>query len=306
MIEEILDRFDLMLAAEMRAFWAIVGLYALCLVLHLAHILAHPFFYTKEKQARGALFYGQAAVALLFLAVILHAGLLVYRSYERGECPIQTRYEGYQLFAWMATLTYLFVRRRWEHIYMPGVIVNGIALAALLLAAGSSNLSPDPAPAGPLYRSAWYVWHLGASFIAYGIFTVSFAIEISYLGARILHGIRFFPEENRMLLEHPVFHSDAYRLALFAFPILTLAIVAGVFWTTEALGQMWCWESLRTASPLAWLLFAIYLHAMRLRGWSGVVASVFNFLGFVSVLLVFTGNRVVLTLLGFGSLHVPG
>jgi ABC-type transport system involved in cytochrome c biogenesis permease subunit len=291
-----------LLSIEVRAFWIVVGLYAICLLLHIAHVLAHPLYYPKGQETKRTLFFGQAAVALLFLTVIVQSCLLAFRSYERNACPIETRYEAYQLFALVASLSYLFVRRRWAHIYMPGVLVNALALLALLAAVASNALTPNPEPLPPMMRSAWYVWHLGASFFAYGVLAVSFAIELSYLGARVLSGLRFFEQENRVLVEDPVMHKDAQKLALFAFPILTSAILAGAAWANNAWGQPWSWEYMATASPLAWLLFAIYLHAMRLRRWRGVVASVFNILAFLSVGLVFAGHKFLTDVLGLSGL----
>ena len=319
MIDQMLERYDLLLTIEVRAFWLIAGLYAISLLLHIAHALAHPFYYAKERRLEsaagtegvrvhesGQLFFGQAAAALLFFTVIVQGLLFILRSYERGTCPIQTRYEGYQLFAWIATLTYLFVRRRWAHIYMPGLLVNLIALAAMLAVPASNGLTPDPAPLPANMRVSWYVWYIGAAFAAYGVLAVSFAIELSCLGARIIHAAHLFRDETRPLVENPLFHRDAYKLALFAFPVLTLAILAGAAWTASVWGHLWTWEYVKTASPVTWIAFGLYLHAKHLRRWRGALASLFNILGFISIVIVFAGPRFLAGLVGLSGLYPPG
>jgi len=318
MIDQMLERYNFLLTIEVRAFWVVVGLYAICLLLHVTHALAHPFYYAKDRRLKSAgagapaeavekpLFFGQAAAALLFLTVIVQGLLFILRSCERGACPIQTRYEAYQLFAWIAALTYLFVRRRWVHIYMPGLLVNLVVLAAMYAAVASNYLTPNPAPLPPEMRAPWYVWHLGASFVAYGVLAVSFAIEVSYVGARMINAAHLFKSETQPLLDDPLFHQDAYKLALFAFPILTFAILAGAAWTTSAWGHPWSWDYMETASPVAWLGFALYLHAMHLRRWRGAAASVFNIVGFVGIVMVFAGPKFLAGLLGLSRLYPPG
>ena len=306
-----LERYNLLLTLDVRAYWVLVGLYATSLLLHFAHALAHPFYYAKDRAlkpeaAERQLFFGQAAVTVLFLTVLLQGGWFLLRSYERGACPIQTRYETYQFFAWIAALTYLFVRRRWAHIYMPGLVVSLVALTAMLCVAASNSLSPDPSPTFPVTKSPWYLWHLGASYFAYGVLAVSFAIELSYVGARIVNAAHLFRSETRPLLDDPRRHKDAYRLALFAFPVLTLGILAGAAWTANVWGALWSWDYLKTASPVTLLLFGIYLHAMHMRRWRGVAASVFNILGFLSVIVVFSGCKFLAGLMGLSSLYLPG
>jgi ABC-type transport system involved in cytochrome c biogenesis permease subunit len=242
----------------------------------------------------------------LFITVLLQGAWFILRSYERGACPIQTPYEAYQLFAWIAALTYLFVRRRWAHIYMPGLVVSLVALAAMLCVAASNSLTPAPAPPAPAMRSPWHVWHLGAAFFAYGVLAASFAVELSYVGARIVNAAHLFRSETQPLIDDPLFHKDAHRLALFGFPVLTLGILAGAVWTANAWGNLWSWSYLSMASPLTWLLFGLYLHAMHLRRWRGVAASVFNILGFLSVVLVFSGGKFLAALVGLSGLYPPG
>jgi ABC-type transport system involved in cytochrome c biogenesis permease subunit len=136
------------------------------------------------------------------------------------------------------------------------------------------------------------VWCLGASFFAYGVLAVSFAIVISHLGARVLKACRLFVWENQALVVHPVLQTDGYTLALFAFPILTSAILAGFIWAARSGGQFWSWDYLRTASPLVWVLFGLYLHATHLPRWRGAVAVLFSALGFLGIVLVFVGPRL--------------
>ena len=53
MIDQMLERYNLLLTVEVRAFWVIVGLYAIALLLHLAHALAAADLVDDEAAILG-------------------------------------------------------------------------------------------------------------------------------------------------------------------------------------------------------------------------------------------------------------
>ena len=60
-----------------------------------------------------------------------------------------------------------------------------------------------------------------------------------------------------------------YQIIAFGFPLLTLVIITGAVWAQTAWGRWWGWDPKETASLVAWLIYAGYLHGRLRRGWRG-------------------------------------
>ncbi|MCC7075861.1 MAG: c-type cytochrome biogenesis protein CcsB [Acidimicrobiia bacterium] len=84
-----------------------------------------------------------------------------------------------------------------------------------------------------------------------------------------------------------------------AFPIYTLAILAGAVWGEQAWGRYWRWDPKETTSFIIWGLFAAYLHARATRGWKGTGAAWLGVIGAVAV--VFNSFFVNLVIAGLHS-----
>jgi len=46
-------------------------------------------------------------------------------------------------------------------------------------------------------------------------------------------------------------------------------IVSGAIWANEAWGRYWAWDPIETWSLIAWVVYALFLHARLTLGWSG-------------------------------------
>ena len=287
---EILARDAFLLLYELRLFWLIVILYLLSFFSYLAHI------FTPESSS------GRWAKGLLSAGVLFHTVLIIFRTIEGQSPPFQTLYESLSWFAWSSIVTYLFISRRWREVYLPGIWVSGIALAACLYALISRG--PEITPLAPALQSQWFVWHVVLAFMSYAVFVVSCANEITYL---IIYPClkKGIGTSYGLLLENiEKFHETAYRLVLFGFPLLTFGIISGAAWADEAWGRFWSWDPKETWSLITWTVFALYLHAMVMPAWRGKPASIFNILGFICMIMTFVGVNWLAKLLGIESLHL--
>ena len=88
-----------------------------------------------------------------------------------------------------------------------------------------------------------------------------------------------------------------YWSVLVGFPLLTLGIALGAYWANSAWGRYWGWDPKETAALVTWLIYAVYLHARNLKGWSGRPAALILVIGFGAVLFTYFGN------LYFSGLH---
>ena len=93
----------------------------------------------------------------------------------------------------------------------------------------------------------------------------------------------------------------SYRVLALGFPLLTVGILSGAVWANEAWGSYWSWDPKETWALITWLVFAIYLHARILKGWTGRNPAIIATFGFFVVWFCYLG----VNLLGTG-LHSYG
>lgn len=270
---------------ELRLLWVVISLYTLSFLLHLLH-----GFVPKR--------FGRVALGVLYITAFFHTGLIIFRTFEGARLPFQTLYETLSWFSWTNLVTYLYVQRKFSNVYLPGLVIAGLSTFAMLLGVRSSSI--EIAPVFPALQSYWYEPHVITAFAAYAVIVVSCSIELSYLLMR-----RFNPYSMN---EHSLraFHGLSHKLVMVGFPLLTFGILSGAAWANEAWGQYWQWDPKETASLLTWVIFAMYLHAMRIPGWREAPASVLNLLGFLSMLVTFIGINYLVRLFNLYSLHAYG
>ena len=112
-------------------------------------------------------------------------------------------------------------------------------------------------------------------------------------------GIRGFVAQNLPSLA--ALDRLTYQIIAFGFPLLTLTIITGSIWAQAAWGRWWGWDPKETASLVAWLVYAAYLHGRVRRGWHGAPAATFAILGFLAILFCYAGVNLVPGLHSYGG-----
>jgi cytochrome c-type biogenesis protein CcsB len=72
-------------------------------------------------------------------------------------------------------------------------------------------------------------------------------------------------------------------VTIVGFPLFTFAIICGAIWAESAWGRFWGWDPKETTAFVAWVIYAVYLHARATAGWRGSRAAVINVLGFAAM-----------------------
>ncbi len=282
---EILSRDAFLLGIELRLFWLVALCYGIS-------FLTGVFYLFSSGKASGRLL-----TKSLWFTAILHTILIIFRTIEGQRPPFQTLYETLSWFAWSANITYLFVQSRWKTVHFPGIFVSGIAMAACLYSL--LTRSPEIIPLPPSLQSPWYEAHVVVAFLAYAVFVVSFAVEITHLIFEKY--LRNIAQAFGLPLEG--FHRYAHRLVLFGFPLLAFAIFSGAAWANDAWGRYWSWDPKETWSLITWTVYAIYLHSRAIAKWRGNTASFLNVLGFICMIMTFLGVNWLAKLLNIPSMH---
>ncbi|MHC5056236.1 MAG: c-type cytochrome biogenesis protein CcsB [Planctomycetota bacterium] len=106
---------------------------------------------------------------------------------------------------------------------------------------------------------------------------------------------------RKSLPEKGVLGRMTYRAVALGFPFLTLGIVTGSVWASQAWGRYWGWDPKETASLITWFVFALYLHLRLVPKWRGPWVAWVAVGGFWCVLFTYFGVNYLLT-----GLHAYG
>jgi cytochrome c-type biogenesis protein CcsB len=275
---------------------------ALMLYLAAAVVSFHYLAYRRP----GSLGVGRA-VALIGLAT--HAISVVTRGLAAGRVPWGNMYEYASVLGLLIVGAYLLVIERvWRT-----EAVRGFAIGAAVLAmAGAIMFYVPPGPLVPALNSYWLRIHVvlavlaSALFILGAVFTVLYLVQdrrerrstpalvtarepalVGAAGERPEDYATDQAEEARAPARArsrlPVaaeLDRMAYRTIVFAFPIWTMAVIAGAIWAEQAWGRYWGWDPKEVWSFVTWVAFAGYLHARATVGWRGRRAAVLALVGF--------------------------
>jgi cytochrome c-type biogenesis protein CcsB len=229
----------------------------------------------------------RAATWLAAIAFGLLLASLVTRAIVVGRGPYGNLYEFSVAFATSILGGYLFLATRYP-IRQIGFIPVGVSLAMLLYAA---SLPSDVQPLVPALQNAPLLTiHVGMAVLAYGIFATAFAAGVGYLVQGTADRVSWLPS-------HKTLDEVAYRAVIIGFPIFATMIILGSWWASIAWSRYWGWDPKETAALVTWLTYAVYLHARNQRRWAGRPAALLLVIGFLMVLVTYSGS------LWFSGLH---
>ena len=233
---------------------------------------------------------GGIAVALTWLAFLLHLAAVVTRGLSAGRAPWGNMYEFSVAGAAVVTGTFLAVLQRRDIRYL-GTFVVGPVLLTLGLAV--TVLYTPSAQLVPALQSYWLVIHVSVAFVASALFTLGFSTSVLQLVQHRREDARAGgrePARGRFMDGLPSsaeLERSAYRLHVVAFPLWTFTVIAGAIWAEHAWGRYWNWDPKEVWSFVIWVVYAGYLHARSTRGWDGRRAAWFAIAGYGCVLFNF-------------------
>lgn len=243
---------------------------------------------------------GESRVPIFLLvgAFGLHTVDLVLEVLKAGVLPVATFAGGFSFFAWLLVGVYL-AAQAWMSLAVIGVLVSPLAfLAAMadLLVRGDDVAVPEA------LRSPWLTVHVTLAFLGNAVFALAFAVSAAFLlQQNFLKSKRGGPLVHRLPAVQTLDRLSLVFL-LWGFPLLTLGIVTGGFWSMSATGHFWSWEAREILAVLTWLLYAGLLQLRLLGGLHGRKAAGWT-IGAFALLLA---SYLFVNLLQVGGRHGRG
>lgn len=164
---------------------------------------------------------------------------------------------------------------------------------ALILFLMSAQLLDIIVPLPNYLSSTFYALHIGALFLSLGLIFVAFIVGIIFIyiekrlkGKRTIKG--FWKDMPSILLLDKI-NSGC---VLSAFPLYTLGILTGLFWSGPVYGHIFSGDPKEFISLIIWLLMAILFHNRLAKGWKGRKPALF-------VIIIFTLSLLSILMVNF-------
>jgi len=239
--------------------------------------------------AKGRRSSARAGLALMIIALVLHAGAVVLRGVAAERVPWANMYEFSMTGTLVMVLVFLGVLTRIDLRFL-GAVITGFVV--LLLGIATVGFHVEVSPLQPALQSYWLVLHVLVAILGTGFFTLAAALSaVQLLQARRerrsqdvrptrLKLLATVPEADRL-------ENLAYRITVVGFILWTFTLIAGAIWADHAWGRYWGWDTKEVWTFIIWVVYAGYLHARATLGWRGTGSAWLNLIGYGSVLFNF-------------------
>jgi len=251
--------------------------------------------FIADRATGRARFTGWSAGAL-GAGAACHALDLAARGIQTGNLPVANFAECLSFIAWLIALIglVLIVRSRMAII---GAIVGPIISVATLTAVMTMQTARLVLPAS--LRSVWLPIHVTLACLGYSMFVLATAVSLVYLVYESrLKAKRMMRPAGGDVPSLEKLDRINYRLLVWGFILLSLAILSGAIWADATWGHYWNWEPVESWSAVIWILYAALLESRLTVGWRGRRAAaltivVFSVLigSFVGLNLAFPGKH---------------
>ncbi len=259
---------------------AVLGMYAMSAAVFLRNLFADQ---------RDTVFRGPHRWALT--GVVCHGVVLLLLWMRLKRPPLGTLAEALLVCAFFTACALVLVDRL-ARVRARGVGAFMMPIAVCLYILGLLGPTTET-PHGTDFDNPWFRVHVGAFFVAYAAFAVSFCTGVMYLllarEIRTKRLDRFF----RRLPSLDDLDAVSSRAVWFGLPLVAVGMLSGIVWTASSHRQWWVWEPKAVAALFTVLLYVSYVIARLLRGWSGRRAAVLAIVGFALSVFTLVGGSLL-------------
>ena len=261
--------------------------FAFPFALYAAALAAYAVHFVRRTPAAG-----RAATTLLVAGALAHTFVIGMQTMEAGHVPFAGTTHAISTFVWLLGLAYLYTEVTTEERGL-GVFVLAIIVA---LQAVPAVRGPGVEPHAPILEHPLFWTHVAALLGAYASFGLAAVIGITYVlqfkEIKAKHLVFFFTR----LPSLQVLDVMNSRTVFIGWLLLTLGLLAGAIWVTEALAvapgdprvqAMSLSDPKISVALVTWGVYTFQLVARRTIGWRGRRSAYLSAVGFVIVLLNF-------------------
>ena len=235
----------------------------------------------------------RAAVALLALGCLIHAGGVISRGLAAHRVPWGNMYEFCTTGAFLVTLVYL-IFLIFRDLRFVGTLVSGLAL--LMMTAATMGFATPVGHLKPALQSYWLVIHVSIAVLASAVFTITFALAVLQLVQTIREKQILANRQTRLtnlgfmrlIPSSTALENFSFRLNAVGFVMWTFTLGAGAIWAEKAWGRYWGWDTKEIWTFIIWVIYAAYLHARATQGWSGPRSAWLSIIGYLCLIFNFT------------------
>lgn len=228
---------------------------------------------------------------------IIHTAVLIDDWAVDGHYPLFGQRETLSFLAWALTGGYALVL---YHYRAQAVGAFAMPLICVLTSA-ALLINPDASSSAAAFSPTWlFPIHTTLLVFAYAAFFIVFMASVMYLIQERELKVKTFSGFFYRLPSLSTINEIATHGAAVGLTLLTLGLVAGVFWSWTENGKIWRNDPKEIFALLTWAVYFILAMYRSTAGWRGRRAAWLGVLGFVLVLFTFLAAPL------FGSYHVFG
>ena len=259
------------------------------------YLLASIAAWSQPRPAAGAHDHGKRDKVRLYqvflwLAIAAHAGALSDALAPGDGFNIGFSH-AISLIVWLSALAYVALSRDVRFMRLAALYLAPFAVAAALL--------PTLLPAKHIvvYGGWTAKLHIVVAILAYALFSVAalHALLMMFLD-RSLHAQNLDRLDNNL---PPLLSIEKLliRLLGFAFILLTITLISGIFFSEALFGKAFQVTYKTVFAFMSWFIFGGLLAGHWKLGWRGMVLVRWTLIGFAMLLLSYIGSKFVLEII---------
>ena len=259
---------------------------AVPLALYVAAFVAYGWHFARRDAS-----VGRTATTLLAAGALAHTFAIGMLTMEVGQVPIRGATSAISMFVWLLALAYLYTELTTDERAMGVFILPIIAGLQVIPALRPVVETRSAVLQGPLFSL-----HVSSLLFAYASFALACVIGITYVllfkEIKAKH-LGFFYARLPSL---QALDRMNQRAIVIGWVFLTLGMIVGVVWATQARGYADVAPQVQAMSLqdpkilvalVCWAIYSFELFAARRIGWGGRRTAYLSALGFAIVLLNF-------------------
>jgi len=230
----------------------------------------------RQPRSRPPALIDHLPVALGFL---VHLVAVVLRGIDLKRLPLGNLQEACAFLALLLAASYLVAAARGRFAILQIAILGLVTVFMFVSSIVPRDLVRLQARD---LRGRWFAFHTLSSLLGFTALVLTCVLSLIYLWEerelkhkRLRNYLRFLPSLESC-------DNIGYRLLTLGFPLFTVGIVTGMFWSSRAPG--WSWGFKETMAVVAWAVYAFLVHNRVIGGVRGRRAA----------LLAVTGSIIAL------------